>query len=499
MLALEIEYLTGVSFSAEMHDSYKTEWPPHPDRVFLALMSSWGRFRYESEARALRWLESQKPPDVLFPDGNDRKSFLRFVPASGNSEKRVFPEGKKIIPILNLNAGIVRKGRMFPAVVLPDNDRVVYHVWTDAEPSQDVLAGLSGLASRVSYVGHSASLVRMAATTNKGLASANRYVTSSNGRYFLRCPYKGRFGELTSAFDAHSNQDGRFQWRPHAAPARTYQKSGEDVIQGPMSNDWTVLSCQGGFVPTLEAFPVVAKRMRDAIMSHIEGPIHETISGHNADGTVLQKHHMAIVPMANIGWKRHADASLLGIAIILPRRASYGSEERVQLKRAIAKFLSAGNCSRPNDTSRMQDVGTLDFGLFGSLHLKRHDDSRSSLLPDRYVGSSSTWTSATPIILDQFPKKNKSPEEIIAKACTNIELPRPASVTISRHSRISGAPAAYHATKSSKGWMSPKPGLFDGRFVCHATISFDVKISGPVIVGAGRYYGMGLCLPHRGE
>ena len=499
MLVIEIEYLTGVSYSAELHDPSRTEWPPHPDRVFLALISSWGRFRDESEADSLRWLESQKPPEVLFPNGNRRTRFFSFVPTSGNSEKKIFPEREKTIPILNLNASIIRKKRMFPSVVLPDDDRTVCLVWPDAEPAQGMLSSLTNVANRISYIGHSASLVRVTVASNNNSESANRYITSSNGQYFLRCPHKGRFNELTSEFDTISNQGMRFQWRPHTAPTCKYQKHGEDVIQSPMGSEWTVLSCQGGFVPILETFPVVAKRMRDAIMAHIRGPIHETISGHNIDGTVLQKPHMAIAPMANIGWKKHSNASLLGIAIILPRRSSYGTEERAQLKQAIAKFLNTDGHYKQDHTLNAPDIGVLEFGPFGKLYLKRHDDSRSSLLPDRYVRSSNTWTSATPIILDQYPKKNKSPEEIIAKSCTNMGLPKPVSVTTSRYSEILGAPAAYTASKSNKGWLSPKPGLFAERFVCHATISFHVKISGPVIVGAGRYYGMGLCLPHHPE
>ena len=499
MFAIEIEYLTGVSFSSEMHDPFNTEWPPHPDRVFLALISSWGRSRNMIEADALRWLESQNPPEVLCPNGNHRKSFFSFVPTSGNSEKKIFPEGKKIKPILNLNSSIIKKKRMFPSMALPDDDRVVYLVWSDAEPTEDTLNSISDIANRVSCLGHSASLVRMTVTSNQNLKSVDRYIVSSDGQYFLRCPHKGRFDELTSEFDAHSNKDMRFQWRPRMAFIHKYQKQGETIIPSPMSSEWTVLSCHGNFVPILETFPIVAKKMRDVIMTHAKEPVHEIISGHNIDGTALQKPHMAIVPMANIGWKKYSDASLLGIAIILPRYLSHGTEARIQLKQAMAKFLNSDS-HKQDRISAIRNIGVLELKSFGKLHLKRHDDSRSSLLPGRYVKSSNAWATATPIILDQYPKKNKSPEEIIAKSCTNIGLPEPVSVITSRYSKISGAPvAAWMATKSNKGWSSPKPGLFEGRYVCHAVISFNVKICGPVIVGAGRYYGMGLCLPHHRE
>ncbi len=496
MLVLEIEYLTGVSFSSELHEPSKPEWPPHPDRVFLALISSWGHFKNSTEANALRWLESQEPPNILFPNHHCRTCFFSFVPTSGNLEKKIFPEGVKTKPILNLNSSIVRKKRMFPSVVLPDNDKTVYLVWQDVDPPQDILHSLSSMASRISYIGHSASLVRVRVTDKTNLESVNRYVRDYDGQYFLRCPNKGRFERLTSEFESRSSEDTQFQWRPNMAPIYKYKKL-EEIVQSRMSSEWTVLSCQQGFIPILETFPIVAKKMRDAIMSHIEeGPVNDIISGHKADHTILQKEHMAIVPMANIGWKTHSDGRLLGIGIILPRHSSHGTEERIQLKQAIVKFLNSNNRHKQEHPMAVQGNGVLKFGSFGSLHLRKHDDSRLSLSCDRYVKSANTWASVTPIVLDQYPKKNKSPEEIIAKSCVNIGLPKPASITTSRYSKIYGAPPAYMTTKSNKGWQSPKPGLFNKRFVCHATVSFDVKISGPVILGAGRYYGMGLCLPY---
>ena len=64
MFCLEIEYLNGISFAASPSDHSSAEFPPHPDRVFQALVSV--KLNDNSEDDALRWLESQDPPSMVF-------------------------------------------------------------------------------------------------------------------------------------------------------------------------------------------------------------------------------------------------------------------------------------------------------------------------------------------------------------------------------------------------------------------------------------------------
>jgi CRISPR-associated protein Csb2 len=59
MLCLEVEFLTGVSVAATPYACDEAEWPPHPDRLFRALVAAWGRDDPpdDAERRALEWLE----------------------------------------------------------------------------------------------------------------------------------------------------------------------------------------------------------------------------------------------------------------------------------------------------------------------------------------------------------------------------------------------------------------------------------------------------------
>ena len=80
-------------------------------------------------------------------------------------------------------------------------------------------------------------------------------------------------------------------------------------------------------------------------------------------------------------------------------------------------------------------------------------------------------------------------EATIASACVNIGLPHPTAVWVHRRSLLQGAPAAR------RFMPFPTEGGGHRRVCVHAEILFDEPVRGPVILGAGRYFGLGLCSP----
>ena len=483
MLVLEIEYLNRVSYAARYNRSREAEWPPHPDRVFMALVDAWGTLGCDpSGAKALEWLESQDPPEIAAPGARPRTGFKNFVPTSANGAKGFGYLHNSYIQ--EITSSVVRKERHFPAVVLPDDETTVRLIWREAEPDGAVVAALSGMAGRVSHIGHSASLTRVAVSEEPASAEPT-HVPDESGDDLLRCPSPGRLKTLVAEFE--SAADSMVPARPSTAQTRRYSSktasaAAESVMAG--ADEWVVLSAHGGFVPVLRAFPVVAKAMRDAIMSHSRDPVHEAISGHGADGGSLHGPHLAILPMANVGWGRYSDGELMGIALVMPRASSYGTAERRQLRQAVSGFLNAGD--------------GLKMGRFGSMSLRRDDGSRSSLSPERYTARSRVWASVTPVVLDHHPKRRHSAEDIVADGCERIGLPRPASVSVSRYPQVSGAPPAFAGRGRDRDWLPPKRGFFDNKFVCHAVATFGSDVRGPVMLGAARYYGMGLFMRQGG-
>jgi CRISPR-associated protein Csb2 len=86
-LALGVELLSGRYVATAYNDRDAAEWPPHPARVFSALVATWAdhddddaaRSRAERERAALRFLEALPPPTVL-ASASDAAGFRSVAP-----------------------------------------------------------------------------------------------------------------------------------------------------------------------------------------------------------------------------------------------------------------------------------------------------------------------------------------------------------------------------------------------------------------------------------
>lgn len=476
MLTLEIEFLTGVCFAAipQGHPTSEPEWPPQPDRVFSALVAAWGaRGEQPQERAALEWLEQLEPPTIEASEYESRRVGVSYVPpgdkAFAQRQPRFFPASRPHHPLLRMR-------------------------W-DADPLPDTLGTLQTLARDVAYVGHSASVVRC------------RFLQDALPEHPLRDEppkrrvYPGRLAELQMWF-----QRGE---RP---------RMGEPVVNGPgrepsreigsvFSDRWIVFEDDGGECPDLRGIAMVAKRMREALMScyGAEGlAVPEVISGHQPDGTPSTRPHLAVVPLADAGWE-HSGGRLMGLALVLPKEDEAERREAERQWLAGIEGGAASNAAWLRFEEFVNRVVTLKLGALGEWRIARVlEPGRASLRPGRYVRAAATWRTATPIVLDRFPKAKSAADreeevrDLITDACRHIGLPAPLAVRAQKHSAVKACPSAYPSGKAPAwtGWTLQ--GALAGRLLTHAVIEFGEPVRGPVLLGAGRHVGLGLCLGDEG-
>ncbi len=474
MLAIEVEYLTGVARAAnDRGDGH--DWPPQPDRLFSALVATWAaRGERPEERAALEWLEGAAAPVIEASRAATRDVAKVFVPPNDDAMTKlsILPERRS------------RKERRF-AACLPE-DSVVRWIWS-ATPTPGVFDALMALARDTSYLGHSASLVRC--TLRQGVP-----VTAADAA--RRVPYPGRLDELERAFAACR--------RP--APGANLATLGPSAPSAPASvfgADWIVFAHGGGTRPDAVASALVGKALLKAVQAGYKpDQAPGWICGHAADGTPLAVPHLAAVPLLDAGWA-WSQGRLMGVALVLPRSleaalaaardpgqagtddASLADEEG--LFRALARINTAGPAA-------LEIALRLPGGQEWRLRREAAPD-RASLKPGRYAGTLRRWASVTPIALDRHPKAAGEAEASIAEACTRIGLPRPAKVVVGKHAAICGAPSARPGARAPAwtGWRLP-PALA-GRRLTHAVIQFGGPVAGPLLLGAGRFCGLGLCLP----
>lgn len=484
-LRLDLHLPTLAYRAATVHARERPEWPPHPDRIFSALVCAWGEQDGSAGGEAaLRWLEALEPPLVDASDARPRGVARVYVPPNDDAvraRKKSAGRGKPPKLVAPLDGLRPRQARTFPAAV-PDEPHV--RCWWAAEEAEIErhLPALDRLARMVGHLGHSASLAVLR-FSREPHAPRPRWVPGAPAEVLLRVPYPGRFEELRAGW-ARMEEDGR-PFRPQPAPAVAYRDpvraNGAEPRHPAWGRRWIVLAGEGPRAPALEAFVRVAEAVRGAILAHAEEDLPPVLTGHGHDGPA----HLAVLPLANVGFAR-SDGRLFGVALALPAaHDGLADPVRALLERAVAAFLRAGR--------------GLGIGRFGTWRLV-HDPApeRVSLQPWRYLRRAHSWASVTPVVLPRHMKAGRGDvaEALVAEACSHVGLPRPEAVEAGPHPFLPGTTFARRrpaADRRGIGWCVRDS--FGHRSLVHARIRFSEPVPGPVLLGAGRHFGLGLMLP----
>lgn len=197
MFSLRVEFPSGCYFAASGNDPSAPEWPPHPARLFSALVAAAYQLSggmTASRRSALEWLESQPSPRIFAPDADLQAAPVTYVPPGDNVERK----GKKGEEKYEHPVHRWRQPRHFPeARVL--GEPAVEFFWPTA-PDPGILSALTEIAEGVSHVGttHSMALVRVIGDSL--LANAANYVPDPAGLFSLRTTTSGRLAELDRVF-----------------------------------------------------------------------------------------------------------------------------------------------------------------------------------------------------------------------------------------------------------------------------------------------------------
>lgn len=553
MLALRIEYLTGRVVATRYDNRDEAEWPPHPARVFSALVAAWAEEPDVSsdERAALSWLEQQGAPAISCSGASVRQVVTHFVPVndptlltaqlqkfqdrlSEASDALVVAEADPTIKPARLQAarksanearakytaelhkvsaagpansaslqtaasllpdGRVRQPRTFPSVT--PEDPCVHLLWADSDASLH-RAALDRLAARVTSLGHSASMV-LARFVDE--APIPNWWPADTGSSVLRTVAPGQFERLARAWEQHQGIEGRIL----PFKAQRYREGvpldGVELAQGSFTDEWLVFERADRSPLGLPAVVALARAMRGALMRHADQPVHEMISGHRPDGQPAEHPHLAILPLAHVG-HRHADGGVMGIALVLPRHADDSA------RRALLRAVGAWEASaRQEGGIPHADAPVLTVGLGNGQGLRIQrvewgEASTTTLRAGMWCDPSRRWSSVTPVALDRNPGRLDSADAVVLQraireaqrgivaACLRQGLPQPARIDFSPSPSWAGAShvAAFPAFPPGAGRVR--------RTRVHVHLEFDQPVKGPVLLGAGRFHGLGVFRPH---
>ena len=510
MFALGINYLNGWAMAAaDGARKEEAEWPPHPDRVFMALAAAWFETgEAPAEGDALRWLETLEPPSIVASDYKTRSHYVNYVPVNDHNLNR---GGTVKAELSLLPEHRSRQPRGFP-VAIPHKP-TVYMVWQSAQAGEH-LEGLEDLADKVTHIGHSASLVQMWVADEEELPKPTWVPTDGVAAHRVRVFSSGRLDALARMYNkadvleyaglkAQSealrgarrrrvNEEiiERFgsripvSLRPTPARWQGYEKPmPQETSHGPHSvfdPNLIVLAIKGRRIPITTTLRLT-QALRGALMASCPEPVPEWFSGHAPDGSPTTSPHMAMFPLPFAGGE-HADGRVMGLGLAIPR-----SINRQEAARCLSEFLQHSDTGLPRER-------TLFNGRWFECKIEPETRERApfNLRPDTWTRKSRVWASVTPVAFDRHfdgGDKWERAAESMKDACERIGLPRPSELLLHATSLAQGIPLSREFPRMTRNRNGGR------RRHAHAVIIFSEPVQGPVIIGAGRFRGYGLCRP----
>jgi len=556
-LTIHVSFVTDRCVATRVDDRERPEWPPHPGRVYMALVAA--HFETDgpdddklAERAALKWLAALPAPRIRSVESEERSPVTYFVPVNDS------PKPNKAMLQSAPGMPRSRQPRTFPTVIphredgKKTSDPDVSFEWSGAGGFTGHLPALDRLCRNVIRVGHSSSLVM--AWTEAAKSSDDRGCwepTDARSELTCRIAAEGEFerlkdacradridlfAQLKSEIDSSKGKaktaaKAQFEeafaepyktnlrapeptpaslgvWQGYRLAGRSRSDADSVHLNTYFERELLILAKHDGPTLNVERTLGLTQSLRlAAIQRHADAQIPAWLSGHDADHSPTSEPHAAFLALPFAGFP-HADGHLMGLAIALPRGVS--AEERGRWLGPLVVDQHTGEVA----TIKLWGKGLPDW----SVQLEDQPSPPLVLRNETWTKASTTWASVTPVVLDRFPKTSREKDregwhvevtEIITVSCTRAGLPEPLEVDIDSTAWHTGVPRAWSKTRRlcpqrhdrataalGDGFPSlPVKSSRPAKPQVHVWLRFDGLVSGPILIGSGRFRGYGLCKP----
>ena len=457
-------------------------WPPSPARLFQALVASAARGTAvgADDQDALRWLERQQPPRVSAPAVHRGQAVKLFVPNNDLDSVGGHPT----------SVSKIRVGKNWRPCFFDANEPVLY-VW-DFESGEATAKRVCAIAERLCQLGRGIDMawahgqVLDQEQAQAALESHSGAPRIPGGVGQVPTPYRGT---LDSLIERHARNrtrlrtenSGRNQVQLFSQPPpASFARIGYDA---PIRRlHFELRSPRGGFaaMPLNLALPLVtglrntaAKRLMDAIPDD-SNVIEKIIAGRNAGSADLAR-RIRILPVPSVGTE-HTDPSIRRVLVEVPTDCPLRLDD---LKWAFSGV----------------DIPGLQEGVLISMEECR--------MADRFRRSALAFETMTPAALSgaqrrrigeagQKSAQERQQEERLAVGAVFHAL---------RHVGIANGPSDVHVRREplqkrgAHAESFAQGSRFSKHALWHVALRFRSPVPGPLVIGDGRFCGLGLMLP----
>ncbi len=469
-LRLTVRFLQPLAHGRS--DGDKPEWPPSPLRVFQALVAAaaarWNeRSLLEHAVPALRWLQDQHDPQIVACSGVASTVPTQFY----------VPDNTADLLVASWKRGETDKvPKRTDKVVLPTHldGEAVHYLFPMHADEQRHLDVLKSAARSITHVGWGIDMVAADADVISEADAVKlpgeRWRVAQSGGVSLRVPKSGTLEDLMRKHQDFLNRltDDGFKPVPplREFAVRQYRRS-TDIEPRPHCV-FTILKPDASRTHPFNT----ARRTRD-VAAWIRHAVAEVckdwpdlasfVHGHGSDGkpntSENSSHRFQYLPLPTINSHLKRVESIRRVMVVAPA----GCGDRIDFirKRLLGHELHWGN------------------DVIGLLNLQPGKD----WVRDQYIGSATTWSSVTPVILDGFDDRNAAKtQKLIRKALAN--------AGISSEVEFEWQPFGFRSgVEPVRAFVRPEK--LHGTMV-HVRLWFTHPMQGPLAIGAGRYRGFGL-------
>lgn len=462
-------------------------WPPSPGRLFQALVAgaARGATLHAEDRRALEWLEELDPPRIAALAVRRGQAVRRFVP--NNDLDSVGGDPARI--------GDIRVGKQWRPCFF-DSEVPVLFVWRFESGAAEA-ARICAISTRLYQLGRGIDMAWASGRVldereaEAALASHPGALRTPGGAGTTATPCPGTLASLVKRF--HRNRvklategAGRKSRQLFTQPPKaSFAHTGYDAPVRRLH--FELRTAEGGFAPQAlaTAAPLLtglrdaaAQRLQDAVPENAES-FERLIVGRGAGPRDLAQ-RVRLVPVPSIGTE-HTDPSIRRIMVEVP------ADCPIQIDDIKWAFAGLPACDPQTGES-------------WNGHLVSTEDDR---MAQRFARPAREFRSITPVALTGAARRRIGPADT-KSAEERAREERVAAgriVQALRHAGIAARPSDIRVQREPFHRRGVRAELFaaGSRFskhvLWHVQLRFREMVPGPMVIGDGRFCGLGLMEP----
>ena len=469
-LRITVEWLDGACNGAE--------WPPSPFRLYQAMIAGYAVHRRGDPAfeAAMRHLETLPPPTIFAPEAERGAPVAAAVPNNDGDKVLVILDraGRRNDP--DILAGILAKARTEAARLKTIRvrrtwrfDGAVIYDWEAGADTPPHLEALRAIAASVTAVGHGidTAVARAELPDRPGPVPGFRHAPAPAGRREMDIPWPGAFDALEDRYRRARSFAGDVGKAPEAPRRRARYASDRDpppirraafLLRAPDGGPFSVEGVRAMEVAAMARHAIAGAAGR----AGLDARTVSELMGHGGAGRIR------VHPLPNAG-HLHADGRVRRAMLTAPESVAEDVWLDVLSRLAGAELVPEGERAPAAVLSPAPE-----------------DDP----VVARYCGVAAAWTTATPVVLPGHdsrrgkPRPDRAARRLLRHAGIAEALAESAAMEPAGRLAGSDRPARYLRPRHLAAWPCR-----------HMSIRWRRPVAGPIVLGAGAGYGLGLFMP----